>query len=652
MTIIKSPSWRVAGVAAVAALFLTIGSGAASASTSRASSGGGTVTFAEAPSSPPNYIFPMTPGAYFSYANVPDLTEIMDPPLYVFGQRGQPVLNKSLSEALPPIFSDDNKVVTITLKHWRWSNGTPLTARDVIFWMNLLSAVTDPNAPAVRSSSSPGPGWGGAVPGAFPQNVVSYRQTGTHSVTFQLNASYNPTWFAYNELSQISPLPQASWDKLSSSGAVGDYDAGAEARSPVPGTSPSWWVPTDPGTVSSGALGVAQFLNSQSQELSTYDSNPLWKVVDGPFELSQFTSSGFVKMVPNPEYSGSPKPKIAAFEELPFTSDSAEFDALRSGQLTIGYIPVTDLTQKAVLEKDEGYSYNPWYAFGFTYFAYNFTSPEVGAVFKQLYFRQALQSLVNQQQYIKSFMDGIGTVTNGSVPTFPAHNPFESPLEATGQVYPYDPARAVALLRANGWTVNPGSVSYCSRPGTGSGECGAGISADQKAKFSLVYASGSTVVSDEMEALQSAAKQGAGIDLGLSQSPSADVQGRVFNNCTPSTPCDGWELANWGGPGWTYLLDYLPTGEGLFATGAASNAGDFSTDQDDANIATTETAPTYSAEIAAIYKYEDYIARELPVIWLPQGPGQLTMYKTKLKGLVPQGIFNELYPQQYSFEGK
>ena len=54
-------------------------------------------------------------------------------------------------------------------------------------------------------------------------------------------------------------------------------------------------------------------------------------MVDGPFKMSQFTVSGFVKMVPNPDYSGLPKPTDPAFEELPYTTDAAEFNALRSG---------------------------------------------------------------------------------------------------------------------------------------------------------------------------------------------------------------------------------------------------------------------------------------------------------------------------------
>jgi hypothetical protein len=41
------------------------------------------------------------------------------------------------------------------------------------------------------------------------------------------------------------------------------------------------------------------------------------------------------------------------------------------------------------------------------------------------------------------------------------------------------------------------------------------------------------------------------------------------------------------------------------------------------------------------------MATQLPVVWMPNGPGQLTMYKASLSGLVPQGIFNEIYPQLY-----
>jgi len=290
----------MAGMAAVAALLLTA---LGSITTEAKSTGGGIVTFAEGAGTPPTYISPLMSAQHESNANLYQFSNFMYLPLYWFGGAGQPVLNKALSVAYPPVFSNNDQVATVTLKHWVWSNGQPITARDVILWMNLLSAVTDPNAPAVGSSSNPGPGWFASVPGGFPENLVSYAQTGTYSLKFTFNASYNPTWVLFNELSQVYPLPQAAWDQLSSSGAVGNYDASAEARTTISGTSPASYIPVNPGTATSGALGVAAYINNRASDISTYASSPFWKTIDGPFSLNRFTTDGFAKFVPNKAYS-------------------------------------------------------------------------------------------------------------------------------------------------------------------------------------------------------------------------------------------------------------------------------------------------------------------------------------------------------------
>jgi peptide/nickel transport system substrate-binding protein len=614
---------------------------------------GGTVTFAEAVGGNPNYIFPLLGAADFNVANAYDLVGLMYPELYAFGRGKEPVLSESLSLAHYPVFSHNNTVVTINLKHWAWSDGQRLTARDVIFWMNLLSAVTDPSAPAIGSSSAPGPGWGAEVPGGFPNNVVSYTASGEYSVVLHLNASYNPTWYLYNELSQIYPMPQQVWDELSAAGPVGNYDASAESRILAPASDDlpaNSYVPANPGTATTGALGVAQFLNLQAQDLSTYATNPLWRVVDGPFKLTDFTVNGYVKLVPNKSYSGSPKPTVSAFEELPFTTDAAEFDALRTGSLTIGYIPTEDLAQKGSLEKS-GYRFNAWDDFAISYMPYNFTNATSGPIFSQLYFRQAFQSLVNQPQYIKDFADGIGSIDNGPVPGTPPGNPDESPLEAKGQVYPYDPTKTVALLKDNGWKVVPGGVSYCSKPGSSSGDCGTGIHAHQDLTFKLLYSSGIASLANEMEALQSTAKSVAGIVLNLSEAPGAQVEATSYAGCTQAHPCNDWDITSVNFYfSWVYGPDYFPTGEELFSTGASANQGDYSSPTDNANIQATNTAPNSSAEIKALFKYEDYLARQLPVIWMPNEYYQLTMYKDDLKGAVPQSILDFIYPQFYSFK--
>ena len=84
--------------------------------------------------------------------------------------------------------------------------------------------------------------------------------------------------------------------------------------------------------------------NATNNSLSTYATNPIWQVVDGPFRLTHFDATGNITMVPNPTYSGPIKPTIKKFIELPYTSDSAEYNALVGGQVNVGYLPSQDIT--------------------------------------------------------------------------------------------------------------------------------------------------------------------------------------------------------------------------------------------------------------------------------------------------------------------
>jgi len=151
-----------------------------------------------------------------------------------------------------------------------------------------------------------------------------------------------------------------------------------------------------------------------------------------------------------------------------------------------------------------------------------------------------------------------------------------------------------------------------------------------------------------MDALQSTLGSVAGITLKLSEEPFANVISTSFAGCTFATPCDDWDIVDWG-QAWAYAPDYFPTGEELFQTGASSNVGDYSNATNDANIRATNTAPTQAKELKALDTYQNYAAEKLPVFWFPGVPNELTMYKSNLKGLVPQGIFDEIYPQYYSF---
>ena len=90
------------------------------------------------PSAIPNYIFPFMGVAFFSVDNVSDLQHLLYRPLFWFGTGSSPALNPSLSLASTPKYTNRNTVVSFTLKPYRWSNGETVTAKDVVFWMNIL----------------------------------------------------------------------------------------------------------------------------------------------------------------------------------------------------------------------------------------------------------------------------------------------------------------------------------------------------------------------------------------------------------------------------------------------------------------------------------------------------------------------------------
>ena len=117
------------------------------------------------------------------------------------------------------------------------------------------------------------------------------------------------------------------------------------------------------------------------------------------------------------------------------------------------------------------------YGWAINYFPYNFNSTadggNAGKIFSQLYFRQAVQYLVDQPAYIKSFAHGYGVGTYGPVPSEP-QNAYATSYEKTNP-YPYNPTKAKNLLSSHGWSVVPNGTDTCQKPGTAANQCGAGI---------------------------------------------------------------------------------------------------------------------------------------------------------------------------------
>lgn len=608
-----------AGLAICAMILTGCSSGGGAGGSSTGASGGNapgkssnTATLAEPPNTVPNWIWPFTPIANFSVENQSNFQQLMYRPLYWFGDKGKAKVNDSLSLAQEPKYSNGGKTVTIKLKPYKWSNGETVTAQNVLFWINMEKAEKG--------------NYAAYAPGQFPDNVTSAKATDANTVVLTTDKAYSQQWFLYNQLSQVTPMPKA-WD-MTSATAKGDCTSNVK-----------------------GCSAVYKYLLKQTKDLPGYAKSKIWQVVDGPWQLKSFSSDGHVSFVPNKSYSGPVKAQLKELKEVPFTTDDAEFNVLRGGQtIDVGYLPTQDLKQAKSANTtpdtagpnplDANYQLAPWFLYGVNYFPINFNNPTVGPIFKQLYFRQALQSIVDQNSILKTAAKNYGVPTTGPVPLFP-----DSPLVSKSEKnnpYPFSIDKAKKYLSDNGWKVNAGGVSTCQKPGTGNGDCGAGIKAGQKLSFKLQYASGGQTVTTAMESMKSNAAQ-AGIDLKISSAPFNTVTGNAVPCKATSKNCD-WQMENWGG-GWVYAPDYYPTGEELWLTGAGSNSGSYSNPQVDKLIVATTTQSGNDV----MHAYENALAKNLPVVWQPNYTYSLTEVANGLQGVTPQNPYSGMNPENWHY---
>lgn len=626
---------RLGRALAATAAVASLGVGAVSSSTTGASVDKTVVTLAEKPGAAPDYIFPFMSAAFFSVDNVNQFQYLMYRPLYYFGTHGKAVLDKKLSLARTPTYTNGDKTVHITLKQYKWSNGEQVTSTDVKFWINMWHAEKTK--------------WAGWFPGglSMPTSIQAVKITSRTKFSLTLDQKFNIRWLVYNELSQITPLPMA-WD-ITAAGQPANSGGCAKGAYGAP-------------TTDADCEAVYAFLSEQSgfnstkpttanYALSTYATNPLWQVVDGPWHLTAFGPTAPTVMEPNPLYSGPNKPKIKELIEKPFVTTSAEFNALVGGTIDFGFLPASDVTSPTMTAMKGGknnprlakkFTLKPWYSLGVNYFPINFDSSSdtgnAGKIFDQLYIRQALQTLENQTAFIKSLDNGYAVPTYGPVPVVPTY-PFASKLE---NPYPYSASKGKALLKSHGWKVVPGGTDTCQKPGTGVNDCGKGIPFGAKLDFRLQYASTPSTLKKQMTELK-ASWASAGIQVAISSASFNRVIGNAVR-CPPTgSPAScNWEMENWGS-GWTFSLDYYPTGEEMFAGGAVSNTGDFTTAHVNALIRQTDMTNV------KLTRYEGYLARALPVIWQPEVAYQLAEIHRGLKGAGTLNPFLDITPATWTW---
>jgi peptide/nickel transport system substrate-binding protein len=605
---------RIGGVAlAVAALTAFAGTGTSSASAATTpgattvpgavgsipaagtpSGTAGSITYALMSGEAPDWILPIPTTAANSVLNIFNFEWQMWPPMYYAPKGSTPAVDSSLSVANAPVWSHGDKTMKITLKPWKWSNGQTVSSKDLLFTFDLIKA-------AVKASPA---NWASFVPGYFPATISSMSTPNAATIVINLTRAVNPTWMEEDILGSVSVLPSAVWSRDSANGPILNF------------TSPA------------NAAKIYTFLSTQSESMSTYASNKLWQTVYGPYRLRSFNDiTGGFTMVPNTRYSGPHANPMSNYVGVPFTSDAAEWNAIKSGSVDFGYVPEQDVPQIPALNS-LGYNYFGLPDFGDDFAVYNFKDKtgHFSSVVAQLYFRQAMQHLEDQAGQIKAFFGGDADPAYGPIPVYP-RSPF-LPSDAATNPYPFSVQDAISLLRAHGWNVTPNGTDTCAKPGTGPGECGAGIPAGTKLSFNLIYST-TTPLSQQVEDLASEAKQ-AGIKVNLSGS-NFNFMIENYNDAIAAANENKWAMEDFGGEtDGTYATQF-----GFLNTGGGGQLGDYSNARADALI----NQSVSGRNPAAVKNEASFFTAQLPVLWQPV-PDYVWAWKSKISATTPTAIEN------------
>jgi peptide/nickel transport system substrate-binding protein len=597
---------------------LILGAALATASTvliapglSSASSTPQVFTIAEGANATPNYILPFYPPANCTVANTSQFQEMMYRPLYFFGLGASAALQTKLSTGDLAVYSNGNKTVTIDMKGWKFADGQTVDAESVMFFLNMYDAV-----PSGFCTYTKGLG--------IPDQIASASGTG-NTVTIKLKSSVSPLWFTNNELAVITPMAN-SWDLTSatkkSTCAAGKWGAASTLAA---------------------CKAVQAYLNKTGANVTTF-ADTMWQSgVDGPYTLTTMDNLGNATFAANSKYSGPQKAQIPTVKLVAFTSDTAEQNQLEAGNIDWGYVDPSVLTSPAPSPGKAGKNYGPLASkfnlditipFSNNYMNLNFADGPNAKLINQLYFRQALESSLDQAAIVKNAFKNYASSSYDAVP--PA-----TPSSEVGKVtqpYKYNMKTAAGDFKSNGWTKKSG-VLVCTSPGTTAGKCGAGITSGQKAALSVEYYSGVPSLTTEMNA---AIANWTSLGITVKQTTG------TFNDTAGSCPAaynksTAFDICNWGG-GWLYAPDYYPSGEPLYLTGAGSNSGLYSSTKMDSLIkATLSTKVKLTA-------FAQFTASNLPVLWDPIVAVPNEFSKSLKSKIGFKDVLETFTPEYFSFK--
>jgi peptide/nickel transport system substrate-binding protein len=121
--------------------------------------------------------------------------QLLYQPLVWVNRYGNVDYSRSLAAKID--VSADTTTYTMTLRPWHWSDGTPVTAADLVYDWRMIARL---------GLNYPGYGSGG-----IPSQIKSVTALDPLHAQIVLTAPVNPLWFIDNGLSTFTPLPAHAW---------------------------------------------------------------------------------------------------------------------------------------------------------------------------------------------------------------------------------------------------------------------------------------------------------------------------------------------------------------------------------------------------------------------------------------------------------
>lgn len=311
-------------------------------------------------------------------------------------------LKPLLAESRPVISKDK---LTYTFKIRRdatFQDGHPLTGEDVLFSIKALKCPLV-NAPFIR---------------VYYASVVDAQLVDDYTIRF---ITKEPYFLNEDVLGGIDVLPRHFYDpeNLLKDVTVRELSRG-DSRLPD---------------------NVRRFANNFNKN---YNRNPMGS---GPYKFQSWKTGQEVILVRDQTYWGKGKPGIDqpyldVYRYRVINNLDAALVRLKSGGLdTMNLQPLQHLRQTKSKRFRKNYQKLLYFSPGFTYIGWNNAHP----IFRDKRVRKAMTYLTNRKQLVKTILFGFGQVIDSPIYRF------RPEYDETLASYPYDPEKALGLLREAGW---------------------------------------------------------------------------------------------------------------------------------------------------------------------------------------------------------